>query len=81
MSPIGRLLTGGIGAPRGTPVEIIEKLNREVNAALADDRISARIADLGAIMAVGTPSDFSKLIASETEKWGKAIRAANIKAE
>jgi tripartite-type tricarboxylate transporter receptor subunit TctC len=72
---------GGIGAPRGTPVEIIEKLNREINAALADARVRARIADLGSIVPLGTPSDFAKLIASETEKWGEAIRAANIKAE
>jgi tripartite-type tricarboxylate transporter receptor subunit TctC len=73
--------TGGIGAPRGTPFEIIEKLNREINAALADDAIRTRIADLGSIVPIGTLSDFAKLIASETEKWGKAIRAANIKTE
>jgi tripartite-type tricarboxylate transporter receptor subunit TctC len=71
----------GIGAPRNTPPEITEKLNREINAALADSRMKARLADLGGTVLAGSPADFGKLIADETEKWGKVIRAANIKAE
>jgi tripartite-type tricarboxylate transporter receptor subunit TctC len=71
----------GIGAPRNTPAEIIGKLNREINAALADPRMKARLADLGGTTLPGSPGDFSKFIAAETEKWGKVIRAANIKAE
>jgi tripartite-type tricarboxylate transporter receptor subunit TctC len=71
----------GIGAPKKTPAEIIEKLNREVNAALADSKMKARLADLGSTVLGGSPSDFGRLIADETEKWGKVIRAANIKAE
>ena len=69
----------GVGAPRGTPSEIIDKLNKEINAALADPKIKARFADLGGMTLPGSPADFGKLIADETEKWGKVIRAANIK--
>jgi tripartite-type tricarboxylate transporter receptor subunit TctC len=71
----------GIGVPKNTPAEIIEKLNREVNAGLALPRMKARIVDMGATVLAGSPSDFGKLIADETEKWGKVVRAANIKAE
>jgi tripartite-type tricarboxylate transporter receptor subunit TctC len=71
----------GIGAPKGTPAEIVEKLNKEINAALADPKIKARLADLEGTPLVGSPADFGKLIAEETEKWGKVIRAANIKPE
>ena len=71
----------GIGAPKGTPVEIIAKLNEGINGALADPRMKARLADLGGIPLSGSPADFGKFIAAETEKWGKVIRAANIKAE
>ena len=71
----------GIGAPRNTPVEIIEKLNKEINAALADPKMKARLADLGGTVLPGTPADFGKLIADETEKWGKVIKFAGIKAE
>jgi tripartite-type tricarboxylate transporter receptor subunit TctC len=71
----------GIGAPRATPTEIIDKLNKEINAGLADPRLTARLADLGASVLVGSPADYRKLIAEETDKWGKVIRAANIKAE
>jgi tripartite-type tricarboxylate transporter receptor subunit TctC len=71
----------GIGAPRATPIEIIDKLNKEINAGLADPRLKARLADLGASVLVGSPADYGRLIAEETEKWGKVIRAANIKAE
>jgi tripartite-type tricarboxylate transporter receptor subunit TctC len=71
----------GLGAPRNTPAEIIDKLNREINAGLADPRIRARIADLGNTPLALSPSEYGKLIADETEKWGKVIRAANIKPE
>jgi tripartite-type tricarboxylate transporter receptor subunit TctC len=71
----------GVGAPKATPAEIVEKLNKEVNAALDDLKIKARLADLGGTPLPGSPADFGKLIAEETEKWAKVIRAANIKAE
>ena len=71
----------GIGAPKNTPAEIVEKLNREVNAGLADPKMKARLADLGGTVLAGSPADFGKLIAEETEKWGKVVRAANIKAQ
>ena len=71
----------GLGAPRNTPGEIIGKLNSEINAALADPRMKARLADLGGIVLPGTPADFGKLIADDTEKWAKVIRTANIKVE
>jgi tripartite-type tricarboxylate transporter receptor subunit TctC len=71
----------GMGAPRNTPPEIIDKLNKEINAGLADPAIKARIAELGSVPMRMTPADFSKLIGEETEKWGKVIRTANIKPE
>jgi tripartite-type tricarboxylate transporter receptor subunit TctC len=71
----------GVGAPKGTPIEIVDKLNNEINAALANPKFKARLADLGATVLPGTPADFGKLIADETEKWGKVIRSANIKVE
>ena len=71
----------GIGAPKNTPAEIVDKLNKEINAALADPKMKARLAELGGTALPGSPADFGKLIADETEKWGKVIRAANIKAE
>ena len=71
----------GIGAPKNTPAEIVEKLNREINAALADARIKARLAELGSVPSPMSPSDFEKHIAVEIEKWAKVIRAANIKPE
>jgi tripartite-type tricarboxylate transporter receptor subunit TctC len=70
-----------IGAPKNTPTEIIGRLNHEINAGLADPKIKARLAELGGTAFVGSPSDFSKLIAEETEKWATVIRAANIKPE
>ncbi|MGC1612227.1 MAG: tripartite tricarboxylate transporter substrate-binding protein, partial [Pseudolabrys sp.] len=70
-----------LGAPKNTPAEIIEKLNKEINAALADPKIKARLADLGGTVLPGSPAEFGKLVADETEKWGKVIRAANIKPE
>jgi tripartite-type tricarboxylate transporter receptor subunit TctC len=71
----------GIGAPRNTPIEIVEKLNQEINAVLADSQMKARLAGLGATALPGSPADFGKLIAEETEKWAKVIRSANIKPE
>jgi tripartite-type tricarboxylate transporter receptor subunit TctC len=71
----------GIGAPRNTPVEVIDKLNNEITAGLADAKMRARLAELGGTAFVGSPADFGKLIADETEKWGKVIRATNIKAD
>jgi tripartite-type tricarboxylate transporter receptor subunit TctC len=71
----------GLGAPKATPAEIVDKLNKEVNAALADPKIKARLADLGGTPLVGSPADFGKLIAEETEKWGKVIKFAGIKPE
>jgi len=69
----------GIGAPRNTPTEVVEKLNKEINAGLADPKLRARLADLGGSVLAGSPADLGRLIAEETEKWGKVIRAANIK--
>jgi tripartite-type tricarboxylate transporter receptor subunit TctC len=69
----------GVGAPKNTPVQIINKLNAVINAGLADPSMKARLAELGGTMFAGSPADFEKLIANETEKWGKVIRAANIK--
>jgi tripartite-type tricarboxylate transporter receptor subunit TctC len=71
----------GMGAPQNTPAAVIEKVNKEVNAGLADSRIKARIADLGYTPFVSSPAEFAQFIADETEKWGKVVRAANIKAE
>src|SRR5215831_4034265 len=71
----------GVGVPKATPVEIIDKLNREINAALADPKIKARLADFGGTPLPGSPADFGKLIAEETEKWGKVIKFAGIKPE
>jgi tripartite-type tricarboxylate transporter receptor subunit TctC len=69
----------GVGAPKGTPAEIIDKLNREIGAALADPHLKARIADFGGTPVAQSPAEFGKFIADETEKWSKVIRAANIK--
>jgi tripartite-type tricarboxylate transporter receptor subunit TctC len=71
----------GIGAPANTPVEIITRLNQEINAGLADAKLKARLVDLGATVFVGSPSDFGKHIAAETEKWGKVVRTANLRAD
>jgi tripartite-type tricarboxylate transporter receptor subunit TctC len=71
----------GIGAPKNTPPQIIDKLNQEINAGLADPKLTARLADLGGTVLAGSPADFGKFIADEAEKWGKVIRAANVKAE
>jgi len=71
----------GVVAPKGTPADIVDRLNREINAGLADDRAKARLAEMGAWPLPGSPVDAAKLIAEEIEKWGKVIRAGNIKAE
>ena len=71
----------GIGAPKNTPSGIVDKLNKEINAALADPKIKAQLADLGGTSLTLSPAEFAKLIADDTEKWGNVIRAANIKPE
>jgi tripartite-type tricarboxylate transporter receptor subunit TctC len=64
----------GIGAPRNTPAEIVARLNQEINASFADPKVKARVADLGGTALAGSPADFGKLIAEETEKWAKVVR-------
>jgi len=88
ISTVGEFVPGyeasgwsGIGSPKNTPSQIVDKLNAETNAGLADPKIKARLADLGGTPLAGSPADFGKFIADETEKWGKVIQAANIKAE
>jgi tripartite-type tricarboxylate transporter receptor subunit TctC len=71
----------GFGVPKSTPTEIVDNLNKAINAGLADPEIKSRLAELGGTVLVGSPADFGKLIAAETEKWAKVIRAANIKPE
>jgi tripartite-type tricarboxylate transporter receptor subunit TctC len=71
----------GIGAPRGTPPGVIDRLNQEINAGLADPKMRARFAELGGMLLPGAPADFGKLIAADTEKWSRVVRAANVKAE
>jgi len=71
----------GVGAPKATPAEIIEKLNKEINASLADPKLQARLTDLGGTVIMGSPADFGKFIAEETEKWSRVIRTANIKTQ
>ena len=71
----------GIGAPKATPGEIVDKLNKEINAGLADPKIKARLADLGGTVLPGSPADFGKLIADETEKWAKVVKFSGAKAE
>ena len=69
----------GVGTPRNTPVEIIDKLNKEINAGVADPKMKARLTDLGGIALRGSPSDFGKLIVEETEKWGKVVKLSGAK--
>jgi tripartite-type tricarboxylate transporter receptor subunit TctC len=71
----------GLGAPKDTPAAIVDKLNKEINAALADPKIKDRLSDLGGMILGGSPADFGKLIADDTEKWGKVIKFAGIKPE
>jgi tripartite-type tricarboxylate transporter receptor subunit TctC len=86
--PVGDFVPGyeasalqGIGAPKETPAQIVDKLNKEINAGLTDPRLKARFADLGATMFVVSPADFGKFIADETEKWAKVIKFAGAKAD
>ena len=88
VAPIGDVVSGyavtgwlGIGVPRDTPAEIVERLNREVNAALADPLVKARMADLGSTPVAGSAADFARRIAEETEKWAKVVKFAGLKAE
>jgi tripartite-type tricarboxylate transporter receptor subunit TctC len=71
----------GIAAPRSTSSEIIDKLSKQINAGLADPKMKIRLADLGGVPMLMTPAEFAKFIVDETEKWGKVVRAANIKPE
>ena len=71
----------GVSAPKGTPADIVEKLNSEINAGLSDPKLSTRLADLGGIPLRGSAADFGKLIADETEKWRKVVKFAGMKAE
>ena len=71
----------GLGAPRNTPAEIVDKLNKAINETLADPQVKARFADLGGTVLPGSPADFGMLIADETEKWGKVVKFAGIKPE
>jgi tripartite-type tricarboxylate transporter receptor subunit TctC len=71
----------GIAAPKATPAEIVDKLNQEINAAFADPKMKERLADLGCLVSAGSPADFEKFIAGETEKWAKVVRTADLKAE
>jgi tripartite-type tricarboxylate transporter receptor subunit TctC len=71
----------GIAAPRDTPAEIVERLNKEINAGLADPATKRRLADLGCLLIAGSPADFASFIAGETEKWARVVRAAGLKAE
>jgi|ERR1700730_5228188 tripartite-type tricarboxylate transporter receptor subunit TctC len=71
----------GMGAPKGTPPEVVNKLNKAINAALADPNIQARLADLGGIVMAGTPADFGQVIVEETEKWAKVVKAAGVSIE
>jgi len=85
---VGELLPGyeastwyGIGAPKAIPAEIVDKLNKEINAALADHKIKERLADVGSTPVIGSAADFGKFIADETEKWGKVVKFAGVKAD
>jgi len=71
----------GVGAPRNTPADIVERLNQEINAGLADPRLNARLGELGGTALMGSAAELGKLIAEDTEKWGKVVRAANMKPE
>ena len=79
LCPATRRAWTGIGAPKDTPAEIVDKLNKEINAALADPKMKARLADLGGTPLLGSPADFGKLIAEETEKWGKVVKFSGAK--
>jgi tripartite-type tricarboxylate transporter receptor subunit TctC len=71
----------GVGVPKNTPAEVVEKLNKEINAGLANSKMKARFADLGGTVIAGSPADFAKLIVDETEKWGKVVKFSGAKAD
>jgi tripartite-type tricarboxylate transporter receptor subunit TctC len=71
----------GVGAPRDTPPDIVERLNQEINSGLAEAKLKARFAELGATMFVSSPASFAKYLTDETEKWAKVVRAANLRAD
>src|SRR5580704_9893728 len=71
----------GVGVPKNTPTQIVDKLNQEINAALADPKIKARLADLGSTVLTGSPAEFGKFLSEQTDKWGKVVRAARIRPE
>jgi tripartite-type tricarboxylate transporter receptor subunit TctC len=71
----------GIGAPRNTPAAIVDKLNKEINAGLVDPKLKAKLTELGGSVLPGLPADFDKLIAADTEKWGKVVKFASLKAD
>jgi tripartite-type tricarboxylate transporter receptor subunit TctC len=71
----------GISGPKGTPIDVVDKVNKAVNGALADPKLKARFDEWGATALTGSPADFAKFVAAETEKWGKVIRTANIKVD
>jgi tripartite-type tricarboxylate transporter receptor subunit TctC len=73
--------SGGVGVPKSTPVEVIDELNKEINAALADSKVKARLADLGGVVLPGSPADFARLVAEDSAKWGKVVKFASIKAD
>jgi tripartite-type tricarboxylate transporter receptor subunit TctC len=88
LPPVGDFVPGfevngliGVGAPKRTPAEIVDKLNSEINAAVADPKLQARFADLGAVTLTGSPAAFAKFLTQESDKWGRVIRAAHIKAD
>jgi len=85
---IGEFLPGyeasnirGVGAPKNTPLEIIDRLNKEINAGLNDPKTKTKLAELGSNVLVGSPDDFGKLVVEETEKWARVVKSAGIKAE
>ena len=71
----------GVGVPKNTPAEIVDKLNKEINAGLVDPKLKARLAELGGIALAGSPVDFGKFIADETEKWAKVVKFVEVKAD
>ena len=71
----------GVGAPKNTPAPVVSRINKEMNGALADAKLKSRVAELGGVLLGGSPTDFGKLIADETAKWGKVVRATNMKAQ
>jgi len=88
VSTVGEFVPGyeasawyGVAAPKNTPAEIVDKLNKEINAGLADPKLKARFVDLAGTTLPGSPAEFDKLLAEEIEKWGKVVKFANIKAE